>query len=139
MKFYALKHKVHGLMPQAKTDRGYTSWPDQVLESSLGTPRLFLTEKSAVLSRAQWTKGIASYLVVKRSSYFDDFEDEGMTIKDVGRKKEDLEVVELFVGEALPPVEGNLLPELGEKVKIHLASSNEGLIMKWLASKFGKV
>lgn len=96
---YAIRHKATGfLMPQMKKDRGYSHWnPDKPkeLHASLGVPRLLQSRRQAVKCISGWaafpnSKGGGHY------SYDGEWI-EDIDMKDDGRKKEDLEVIEVYI------------------------------------------
>jgi hypothetical protein len=87
-------------MPQIKRGKGYSHWnpsnPDAKVSNKLvGVPRLLRTRKGAERCIVQWNavpNGRQSY----RTSYFGE-EEYDTEIKNDGRKKEDLEIVEIRI------------------------------------------
>jgi hypothetical protein len=84
-------------MPQAKKDRGYSHWnPDNSehkFEQALGVPRLIDTRRRAAHIIAQWTC-FPNARGVTTQGYEGDI-DFDIDTKPDGRKKEDLEIVEV--------------------------------------------
>lgn len=100
--FFVIRHIASGLlMPQAKRNRGYSHWNPaivgQVFDLALDVPRLLHTRNSAVQCIAQW----AACPNGRHTSYqtYDGYDDDGVDCKDDGRKKEDLEIIEVVLVE----------------------------------------
>lgn len=99
MIFYAIRHKATGeLMPQGKKNRGYSHWnpssPEKFTEA-LPIPRLLATEKKAKGCITQWLA-----MPNAKQSYtisYEGHEDDSLVTKPDGRKKEDLEVVQINI------------------------------------------
>lgn len=103
MRFFLIRHiKTGEFMPELKRGRGYSHWnPDkkdslnQVSEKKLtGTPRLFPSRRSANGTIARWNSTPNGRMTYRSAGPFGE-EDYDIDIKDDGRKKEDLEVVEV--------------------------------------------
>jgi hypothetical protein len=95
-RYYVIRHiKTGELMPQMKRDRGYSHWnPDNPKEiNKLGVPRLIDTRRRAVHCINQWA-ALPNAVKKFSTSYYGE-EKEDIDIKPDGRKKEDLEVVEV--------------------------------------------
>lgn len=97
MIFYVIRHKASGeLMPQCKRS-GYSNWnPDKGLvpNTSLGVPRLLDSRRKAARCIVQWN----SMPNAHNRYYVGSFDDDGgydIEVKPDGRKKEDLEIVEV--------------------------------------------
>jgi hypothetical protein len=97
MIYYLIRHKSSGkYMPQAKKNRGYTHWNpsnqnnpvefNDGLVNALSVPRLLPSKKMALACIVQW-----AFLPNATTDYDGDIK----LGKDDGRKKEDLEVVEV--------------------------------------------
>jgi hypothetical protein len=90
--YYGIRHKATGeLMPEVRR-RGYSHWnpaTGKLPDTIIGTPRLLPSHRMAHRCIVQW----AAMPNAKMTYAWDD-EDE-IDIKPDGRKKEDLEVVEL--------------------------------------------
>lgn len=108
MERFALRHRVtKHFMPELR-GRGYSHWtptpadPNGGLDSAVkGSIRLFTTVKGADNCRVLWSRGVFERHYTTHSSVFDDFGgDDYVTPRDVGRKKDDLEivVVSLLIG-----------------------------------------
>jgi hypothetical protein len=98
MTFYCIRHIKSGeLFPEVKTRGGYSHWnpdnPDMPIKIFKGVPRLFESSKRAKKCIVEWFACQNG----RRSGYqtssgeWDDIVD----TKEDGRKKEDLEVVEI--------------------------------------------
>ena len=89
---YAIRHKESGeLMPEVKR-RGYSHWnpkTGKLPDTIIGTPRLLASRGSAVRCITQW-----AYMPNARNTYDHDGE-ACIDIKEDGRTKDDLEVVEI--------------------------------------------
>lgn len=95
-------------MPEVKTNGGYSHWnpsnPNMPHDIFTGAPRLFPMRRKAARCIVQWfvnQNGRRSYH--QSGQYGEDF-DEIIDIKEDGRKKEDLEVIEVEL----------LIKEIGE-------------------------
>lgn len=106
MIFYLIRHKAtQEFMPELERGRGYSHWnPGKVPTTEVfrprklvGTPRLFLSRGSAVRTIAAWFNNPNAYMSYSRSSSSFGSDDPDLTVKDDGRKKEDLEVVEVAI------------------------------------------
>lgn len=90
--YYAIRHKESGeLMPEVRR-KGYTYWnPSKNLipVTALGTPRLLDTRRRAAKCIIQWA------VMPNAKMRYDDNGGEYLDITLDGRKKEDLEVVEV--------------------------------------------
>jgi hypothetical protein len=105
--YFALRHKATGqLMPEFENGRGYSHWtPTADLQNTgndsgmTGTVRLFATYKGADNARVAWARGIH-----ERSYTGPTLEDLGgddyVKARDVGRTKDDLEVVPMVLAPA---------------------------------------
>lgn len=94
--YYVIRHiKTGELMPQMKRDRGYSHWnPDHPKEiNRLGVPRLIDTRRRATKCIIQWCANPNGRRSVSTSYYGE--VDDIVDIKPDGRKREDLEVVEV--------------------------------------------
>lgn len=98
--FFVIRHIASGaLMPQAKRNRGYSHWNPaavgKVFDVALDVPRLLRTRNSAARCIAQW----AACPNGRHTSYqtYSGEYDDAVDFKDDGRKKDDLEVVEVSV------------------------------------------
>ena len=88
-------------MPELKRGRGYSHWNpgnkdeySQVSQRKLiGTPRIFPSRQAAHRSIVQWNALPNSYNGYRSGPFGDD--DYQIQIRDDGRKKEDLEIVEV--------------------------------------------
>lgn len=105
MEYFALRHKASGLlMPEFENGRGYSYWSPKpghtntigVDGALAGSVRLFSTPKGADNARVAWARGIH-----ERSYTGPTLEDPGgddyVKARDVGRKKDDLEVVPMVL------------------------------------------
>ncbi len=107
---YALRHKASGkFMPASSSGKGYSFWnPDSVrisggMENAIpGSVRLFETSKGADNSRVLWARGEADYNQYGAGT--PDYEDR-LSFKDVGRKKDMLEVVPMTLAEQQPQLD----------------------------------
>lgn len=101
MIYYAIRHiRTDELMPEVLTNGGYSHWnpdnPDMPLKIFTGCPRLFLSRRKAVKCIIQWfvnQNGRRSFMQHSYTGEYDDITE----FKPDGRKKEDLEVVEVEV------------------------------------------
>lgn len=96
--YYVIRHKATGeLMPQAKRNRGYSHWnpgnTEHKFDQTLGVPRLIDTRRKAAKCIVEW----ANLPNGRHSSYqsYDGEWDETVDSKPDGRKREDLEIVEI--------------------------------------------
>jgi hypothetical protein len=99
MKVFALKHVATGeLMPEMKRGKGYCHWSPGVLgmqaDQALPTPRLFSAPSKARLARGQWVRGIVEWKERKGDGWDSLISDMRQVVRDVGRKTDDLQVVE---------------------------------------------
>lgn len=100
MIYYAIRHKKTGkLMPQARRDRGYSHWNPDTKEgemfSSIGVPRLIDTRRKAAKCIEMWValpNGKRSII----TSYHGE-QDDIVDFKPDGRKKDDLEIIEVYL------------------------------------------
>jgi hypothetical protein len=96
--FYAIRHKqTKELMPQSVWRGGYTHWNPgaKVTDSTyfkLGVPRLFTARNKATQSIVQW---FAKPNYALRYISDEPWADRELDIEEDGRKKEDLEIVEV--------------------------------------------
>lgn len=98
MTFYAIRHIRTGeLMPQVLTRGGYSHWnpdnPNMPHNIFDGTPRLHMTRRKAKRCIVQWfvcQNGRRGWYQSYEGDVFDEIK-----VKEDGRKKEDLEVVEV--------------------------------------------
>lgn len=97
MIYYMVRHKASGeFMPELKRGRGYSHWNPSTnsmpqLAKVIGVPRLLPSRRTAQRVITQWTT-----LPNAHNTYDHDGEVD-LDIKDDGRKKEDLEVVEVNI------------------------------------------
>lgn len=104
MIYYIIHHIATGeIMPELERGRGYTHWnPGKIPTTEVfrprklkGVPRLFPSRRTAARAIAAWNAYPNSYNGYTRSPVDDDYE---LQIgKDDGRKKEDLEVIEVDI------------------------------------------
>lgn len=101
MERFALRHKATGhYMPELK-GRGYSHWtptvadPSGGIESAIkGSVRLFMTAQGASNARVLWAQGVFERGYTAPSSMFGDpGGDDWVKPRDVGRKKDELEIV----------------------------------------------
>lgn len=106
MIYYMIRHKATGeFMPELRRGRGYTHWNPGKVDTAthlgrrklLGVPRLFPSRGSAYRAIVQWNALPNAYNGF-RTTYFGE-EDFDTNITDDGRKKDDLEVVEVDITE----------------------------------------
>lgn len=98
--YYAIRHKETGeLMPQGKKDRGYSHWNPSNKEhefiGALSTPRLLDTRRRAAKCIASWAAFPNGDIHTMTDWETGASEDVGVRYERDGRKKEDLEVVEI--------------------------------------------
>lgn len=102
MIYFLIRHKATGeYMPQLERGRGYSHWNPAAIATTevfrprklLGVPRLLPSRRVAARCIVQWDLNPNSYMGQK-SGYDDDLIVE---FKDDGRKKEDLEIVEVDI------------------------------------------
>lgn len=90
---FALRHRTAGLMPQRMNrtgNKGWTHWPEQqAYEDRI--PRLFATEAAAQRAKSAWLKGRWE----PEYTYGDEFYGYTVRCHDIGRKPEDLEVIQM--------------------------------------------
>jgi hypothetical protein len=97
--FYAIRHvKTDKLFPEVKTRGGYSHWnPDNSKMPNIfkDVPRLFKTRKTAQKCIIEWfaCQNGRRMLMQSNDGEYDDI----VNTKEDGRKKEDLEVVEVMV------------------------------------------
>ena len=92
-------------MPELERGRGYSHWNPAKVNTAenftrrklVGTPRLFPNRGSAARSIVQWNAVPNSYNGYRQGPFGSD--EPEIQIKDDGRKKEDLEVVEVDITE----------------------------------------
>lgn len=103
MIYYMIRHiATEEFMPELERGRGYSHWnpAKEATERRFrprklrGTPRLFPSRRTAARAIAAWNAYPNSYNGYTRSPVDDDYD---IQIKDDGRKKEDLEVVEVDI------------------------------------------
>lgn len=86
-------------MPEVKTRGGYSHWnpdnPEMPYHIFMGTPRLFESRKKAKYSIIRWFYDQNGRRKGYISGPFGEDDDEEIKIKLDGRKKEDLEIVEI--------------------------------------------
>jgi hypothetical protein len=107
--YYMIRHKATGeFMPELERGRGYSHWnpaveptADRFRQRKLtGCPRLLSSRRKAIKCIAAWNAYPNSYMTMnRRSSHLGDDDDLDMSIKDDGRSKDDLEVVEVIIDE----------------------------------------
>ncbi len=103
MIYYMVRHKESGdYMPELRRGRGYTHWNPSTksmpqMAKLIGVPRLLPSRRTAQRVIVQW----AAMPNARYSGYtsYDGEDDYDISIKDDGRKKEDLEVVEVSIEE----------------------------------------
>lgn len=123
--FYALRHKATGHMMPTLRGRGYSLWsptadkPKAGIEDAFDVPRLFATSKGADNARVLWARGIHTRNAGTTYSLDgpDDYEE--VSVEDVGRKKDDLEVVPML-----------LTPASRAVVHIRLSVDEQGKVMR---------
>lgn len=95
MNLWAIRHKATGkLMPQLN-GRGYSYWnpnTDTEPDTSLGVPRLVKSKTIAKFIVGQWSQGIHKRTIIRYGEYG---ENEIVDVFPDGRKKEDLEIVQV--------------------------------------------
>jgi hypothetical protein len=99
MVYFLIRHKATGeYMPLAKR-KGYTHWnpgiPGKVFGASMGVPRLIDTRRKAARIIVMW----ASQPNLSYHHTDNIWESHDLQIKEDGRKKEDLEIVEVCIME----------------------------------------
>jgi hypothetical protein len=99
MIYWVIRHKATGeLMPQAKRDRGYSNWnpsnPDREFKASIGVPRLIDTRRRAVRIVASWVSFPNGHTYSHRD-WESGYTEYDVDFKDDGRKKDDLEIVQV--------------------------------------------
>lgn len=99
--YYMIRHKASGeFMPQMKRGRGYSHWNPsngELPKKITGCPRLLPSRKSASRVIIQWNS-MPNARYSSYQSHGGDW-DYGIDIKNDGRKKEDLEIVEVNIEE----------------------------------------
>ncbi len=104
MIYYLVRHKATlEFMPQLRRGRGYSHWNPAIVKTSeaftkkslVGVPRLFPTERSAKAGISAWAANPNAKSMFTQS--YDGEVDEDIRIKYDGRKKEDLEAVEVRI------------------------------------------
>lgn len=105
MIYYLIRHKTtQEFMPQLERGRGYSHWNPAVIPTIevfrprklLGIPRLLPSRRVAARCIVQWVLNPNSYTGYRTSMIFGDDEPDLLS-KDDGRKKEDLEIVEVVI------------------------------------------
>ncbi|MNL20623.1 hypothetical protein D3C87_1418800 [compost metagenome] len=96
MKVFAIRHKEHQIfMPQYKSGKGYSYWLyDDIVDNQLPVPRLIESRAKAEKIIVEWAKGVFKW--VEKVNWD---ADPKRKMHDVGRSKNDLEVVELELKE----------------------------------------
>lgn len=97
-----IRHIASGeFMPELRRTRGYSHWnpakvntEEHLKDKLLGVPRLFSSRKRAHNSIVQWN-AVPNGRWSQSTSYYGET-DESVDIKPDGRKKEDLEIVEVI-------------------------------------------
>lgn len=107
MIYYMIRHiATKEFMPELERGRGYSHWNPAVEPTEkrfrprklTGCPRLFPSRASAVRSVNAWFNYPNAYVTMRRSSsHLGDDDDLDYDVKEDGRKKEDLEVVEVVI------------------------------------------
>jgi hypothetical protein len=104
MIYYLVRHKAtKEFMPELERGRGYSHWNPAVEPTErrfrprklTGCPRLFSSRGKASRCIAAWNAYPNSYMGFRHGDYGND--DPDIQLKDDGRKKEDLEVVEVVI------------------------------------------
>lgn len=103
MIYYMIRHKSTGeFMPELERGRGYSHWNPAVEATAhrfmqrklTGCPRLLSSRGKAARCIAAWNAFPNSYNGFSRDPIDDDY---NIQFKDDGRKKEDLEIVEVVI------------------------------------------
>lgn len=106
MNYYVIRHKASGLiMPQLKKNIGYSFWlaNNNLMMNALPVPRLLPSEKQAKKVVVEWAKGIFEWRQevkpnINNNPLFNPlFHKEVRRIRDLGRKQDDLEVVQVVL------------------------------------------
>lgn len=106
MIYYMIRHKATGeFMPELRRGRGYSHWNPSKVDTAthlgrrklLGVPRLFPSRRTAWASIVQWNALPNAYNGYKSGPF--GTEEYDTQIEDDGRKKEDLEIVEVDIVE----------------------------------------
>lgn len=101
MNYYVIRHKASGLlMPQLKKNIGYSFWlaDNDLMMNALPVPRLLPSEKQAKKVMVEWAKGIFEWKVeLPKPNNHRLFHKKVRRIKDLGRKQDDLEVVQVVL------------------------------------------
>lgn len=106
MIYYLIRHIATGeYMPQLERGRGYSHWNPAAARTVdifrprklIGVPRLLPSRRTAAHCIANWNAYPNSYTGYKSTGIFDGDAPDLITGKDDGRKKEDLEVVEVDI------------------------------------------
>lgn len=105
MIYYLIRHKATGeYMPQLERGRGYSHWNPAAVRTVdvfrprklIGVPRLLPSRRTAAHCIANWNAYPNSYTRSNRGDGWND-DPELAVGKDDGRKKEDLEIVEVAI------------------------------------------
>lgn len=101
---FALRHKAtQQFMPEFENGRGYTHWSPGagiVDVGVTGSIRLFMTYRAADIARTMWTRGVFERRYTE-ASYESLYEETFVKPRDVGRKKDDLEIVQFALTEVV--------------------------------------
>lgn len=98
MIYYMIRHIASGeFMPELKRGKGYSHWnpaTKSIPETSIGVPRILPTKRRAEMVITQWVNNpnarMGGYTTYSGEDDYD------IVTKPDGRKKEDLEVVEVI-------------------------------------------
>lgn len=94
MRLFVIRHKeTRKLMPEYKSGKGYSFWLyDNVIDNQRPTPRILESRAKAEKVIIEWAKGI---FVWRPQNLQDDpyYLDQRRVMKDLGRSKDELEVV----------------------------------------------
>lgn len=100
MIYYAIRHKATGeLMPELKR-RGYSFWnptTNSIPDTITGCPRLLKSQKQAERCIVQWACLPNARERQYQSGFYGDEIDIELTTKPDGRKKEDLEIIQVNI------------------------------------------
>ena len=107
LSYYAIRHIASGkLMPQMKTDRGYSHWnPSSKPEGpnmALDVPRLIVSRRKAAQIIVQWACNPNAFNSSYRIGIYGEEVEQFVDNKPDGRKKTDLEIVRFQMIEVNP-------------------------------------
>lgn len=95
LKYFAIKHRTEGFLAHPRGRGRHKLSNTQMDPGFTGVPRLFTTRRGASIALTAWVKGHHSYCVSHDwEGGYDDFY---VGVKDVGRKREDMEIVEVEI------------------------------------------